>query len=242
MEEHQDAYGHAIYDHLHGRGGYEIVERDDGLIAPSGGPPMYFAPYKEWPTCQQEAMAYVRGRVLDVGCGAGRVSLYLQEQGHDVTGIDVSPLAIQTSRERGVKDARVMPVTQISRRMGTYDSIVMMGNNFGLFGGRTRCRWLLGRMNAMTSPEARIIAESNDPYQTDNPHHLGYHQLNRERGRMGGQLRIRVRYQVYATPWFDYLMASRDEVRALLEGTAWDVERFIDGPRATYVAVMAKRD
>jgi 2-polyprenyl-3-methyl-5-hydroxy-6-metoxy-1,4-benzoquinol methylase len=43
----------------------------------------------------EEAMQFVKGRVLDVGCGEGRHSLYLQEKWFDVLGIDISPLAIK---------------------------------------------------------------------------------------------------------------------------------------------------
>lgn len=40
----------------------------------------------------------VRGPVLDVGCGTGELSLFLARHGHDVLGIDLSPLAIQQAR------------------------------------------------------------------------------------------------------------------------------------------------
>ena len=84
--------------------------------------------------------------VLDVGCGAGRVCLHLQEQGHEVIGIDNSPLAVKVARERGVQDARVLSITQASRnKLGQVDTIVMMGNNFGLFASPKRARWLLRR-------------------------------------------------------------------------------------------------
>ena len=49
----------------------------------------------------------------------------------------------------------------------------------------------------MTSPNARIIAETHDIYQTDNPIHLAYQAYNRELGRMSGQLQLRVHRQIY---------------------------------------------
>ncbi|MBI4337381.1 MAG: class I SAM-dependent methyltransferase [Chloroflexi bacterium] len=42
----------------------------------------------------------VQGSVLDVGCGTGENALYLAKQGHDVWGIDASPLAIQKAQEK----------------------------------------------------------------------------------------------------------------------------------------------
>jgi hypothetical protein len=65
-------------NHLEGRGGYEIVERDDGFFYPGAGPELYFAPFVHWRAHEKAAMRFVRGHILDVGCGAGRVCLYLQ--------------------------------------------------------------------------------------------------------------------------------------------------------------------
>ena len=58
---------------------------------------------------------------------------------------------------------------------------------------------------------------------------------------MGGQLRLRIRYQTYATPWFDYLLASKDEVRAILDGTGWQLARSIDGRGGTWIAAIKKQ-
>ncbi|MFQ5950898.1 MAG: class I SAM-dependent methyltransferase, partial [Candidatus Geothermarchaeales archaeon] len=229
MKEHQDAYGHEVYDyHYKRRDAYEIVERDDGFFDVSGGPKAYLSEYEEWSSHEQEAMNYATGKVLDIGCGAGRHSLYLQERGNDVLGVDISPLAIEMCKLRGLKRAKVMSITQISSKLGTFDTLLMLGNNFGLFGSFKRARWLLRRFHGMTSEGARIVAESNDPYKTTLREHLEYHDLNRRRSRMPGQLRIRVRYRKYVTPWFDYLLVSKGEMEEILEDTGWRVQRFID--------------
>lgn len=117
----------------------------------------------------------------------------------------------------------------------------MLGNNFGLFGNFRRAKWLLRRFHAMTGPQARIIAESNDPYQTTEPFHHEYQAFNRQRGRMPGQLRIRVRYKKYVTPWFDYLLVSRAEMKEILAGAGWAVKRFLDSETSVYVAVIEKQ-
>jgi len=82
----------------------------------------------------------VKGRVLDVGCGAGRVGIYLQRYRNlDVTGIDISPLAVRVSRLRGLRKVRLLALEDIDFPRGSFDSVVMFGNNFGLFGsGRGR--------------------------------------------------------------------------------------------------------
>jgi len=240
MKIDRDAMGHLMYDYLMGKRPSEIVERDDGYIDTSSGPEAYFAEFWDWPECEKEAMEWVKGRVLDIGCGAGRHCLYLQGKGHEVVGIDSSPLAIKVCKERGVKEARVMSITQIGPRLGRFDTVLMMGNNFGLLGGMKRGRWLLRKLNAMTNPNAKIIGESNDPYKTTNPCHLEYHELNRKRGRMPGQVRIRVRYQRYASEWFDYLLVSPEEMGEVVSDTAWSIQRFIKSDGSMYVGILGK--
>lgn len=242
LTDNQDAYGHLLSDYHNGRENVEIVEREDGFIDTSRlGPFNYFAEYEDWAEHQRLAIQYATGRVLDIGCGAGRHCLHLQEQGHDVLGTDNSPLAIQTCRSRGLKNAKVIPITQLSSKTGTFDTILMMGHNFGLVGNYKRAKWLLRRFASMTSDTAKIIAETMDPYQTTEPGHLAYHQFNRDRGRMSGQLRLRIRYRQHTTPWFDYLFVSKREIEDILEGTPWQVEHYIDAANTpTYVAILAK--
>ena len=228
-----------VWDCLHGKKTCEIIERDDGYID-STTPAEYLLDFKKWNRRQRAAMKFVGGRVLDVGCGAGRCCLYLQSRGQQVVGIDVSPLAIKTCRNRGVKRAHLLPFNQIHRGLGLFDTILMMGNNFGLFANRQRARWLLRRLSTITTPNARIVAESNNIYETKNPDHLRYHQFNRRRGRMAGQLRFRWRYGAYCSPWFDYLMVSPEEMKEILEGTGWQVRRFLRSSGSTYIAVIEK--
>ena len=185
-------------------------------------------------------MDFARGRVLDVGCGAGRVALRLERRGHEVVAIDSSPLAVRTCRLRGVRDARVLSITQASRRLGELDTIVMLGNNFGLFGSPRRARWLLRRFHALTSPGARILAESRNPYRTSSAEHRRYHLRNRERGRLPGQLRMRVRCGLSRTPWFDYLLVSPGEMRRVVAGTGWRVAKLIRSSGPLYIGVLEK--
>ncbi len=240
MKAHADAFGQELLDyHDHG-GGFDVVERDDGLIDLSLGLTYYFAEYRDWPAVERRAMRYVRGCVLDVGCGAGRCCLYLERKGHEVLGVDVSPLVAKVCRLRGVKKVTVAPITRIDSSLGTFDTVLMMGNNFGLFGTPRRAAWLLRRWLKMTSPAGRIVTQSLDPYRTDDPAHLAYHRRNRKRGRLAGQVRIRLRYRQYASPWFDCLFVSPKEMQRIVRGTGWAISRFVDDGGPQYVAVLEK--
>ena len=182
-------------------------------------------------------MRFVRGQVLDVGCGAGRVGLHLQSRGHDVVGIDVSPLAVEIARKRGLADVRLGTLDAAIRVDDRFDTILLLGNNLGLLAGEQQGRRLLRKLARVATDRGRILAGSYDPYDGASEFARRYQKRNRARGRMGGVERLRVRYRQYATPWYDVLFASRDEVRRLAEGTGWTAERFV-GDGAGYVAVL----
>lgn len=237
-----DAFGREIWAYLHGGEPYETVEREDGFISAAESVANYFAGFRKWGKRQRTAMRYIRGgRALDVGAGAGRVSLFLQERGLRVTAIDSSPLAIKTCRKRGVKDARVLRFEDVLRLRGNhFDTVVFFGNNFGLFGSYGKAKRLLRQLSSVTSDDAVILAESLHPYKTDNPSHLRYHRLNRRRGRMPCQIRMRIRFHECVGPWFDYLFVSPDEMKGILDGTGWKATRFIEDDSVAYVAVIEK--
>jgi hypothetical protein len=92
----------------------------------------------------------------------------------------------------------------------------------------------------MTPTNGRIIAATNDPYKTDDDDHLAYHAANMRRGRMAGQLRIRVRYRRFMDRWFDYLMVSKRKMENILIGTGWHFKAHIDSARALYIAIIEK--
>lgn len=241
MKPEDDAYGQEIWTCYKGVEVSEIVERDDGYFDASDyGPKMYFSEYQDWSLIEKKAMKFVKGRVLDIGCGAGRHSLYLQNRGFDVLGIDNSPLAIKVCKLRGLKKARIMPIENVDFNPNSFDTIIMMGNNFGLFGSFAKAQRLLKRFYKMTSKDALIIADTRDPYKTDNPDHLEYHRLNKKKDRMGGQLRIRIRFRKYVGAWFDYLMVSKEEMKNILEKTGWKTRQFIDSDDSQYIAIIEK--
>jgi 2-polyprenyl-3-methyl-5-hydroxy-6-metoxy-1,4-benzoquinol methylase len=114
-----DAFGTWLIDVIEGRtAAHEIVERDDGFIAVSTFD--YVAPVRRWLAVERRALRFVRGRVLDVGCGAGRVALELQSRGQQVVAIDPSPGAVEVARRRGVRDVRLMRLEDVDASLGHF--------------------------------------------------------------------------------------------------------------------------
>jgi SAM-dependent methyltransferase len=239
MKETWDVHGHTMWDAWKGLDSFDIVERDDGYIDSIDGA-SYLAQYRDWPEIERRAMKLVKGRVIDLGCGAGRVSLYLQGRGFDVVGLDISPLALKTCRERGLRKTKLGSVLSLKLREASFDTAILFGNNFGLLGTPSRAKRVLLGMSKIVTSGGLILAETADPYQTDEPVHLAYHRQNMKRGRLAGQIRMRVRYKQYCTPWFDWLLASRSEMKDIVQGTGFRMTGSVDSEGPRYVGILRK--
>ncbi|GHF67091.1 hypothetical protein GCM10010218_55710 [Streptomyces mashuensis] len=222
-----DAFGQALLScwRAGGRPGtaYEVVERDDGYVSIRDAS-AYFAPPEEWNGPERWAVAQAHGRVLDVGCGAGRQGLAMLRNGCDVLGLDASEGAVDVAARRGLKAVTGTvdrPGEGPAEGLGLFDTVTLLGNNIGLLRGREHARGVLAALAALVPPGGQLLGTAADESETGHPAHAAYGRLNEERGRMPGQMRLRIRHGTVATDWFDYLMPSVDELCSLLIGTPW---------------------
>ena len=241
-----DAFGQAAWDYYNNisNKGTHVIEREDGYIdvTRSSTMQMYFSNFKDWFPIEKTAIKFARGKVLDIGCGAGRHCLYLQKKNHYVLGIDNSPLAIKVAKARGLKHAIVLNFENVEQlKPLRFDTILMLGHNFGLFGSFRNTRMLLTTLYSLTTPHGLIMASTLNPYG-NSPEHKEYHKLNKKRGRMGGQVRIRIRYKKLIGPWLDYLFVSQTELKQILSGTGWKIKKiFTQKDSPIYSMILNKK-
>jgi SAM-dependent methyltransferase len=218
----------------------ELIERDDGFLEGADAA-RYFAGPDAWGALDRLACAEARGRILDVGAGAGRAALYLQESGRDVVALDVSPGAVHVCQRRGIHQTLTGTVENLADADGgPFDTFMLLGSNLGLLASRVQAPRFLNALARLAAPDAVVLGQGMDPYQTSNQAHLAYHERNRGLGRLAGQIRMRVRYRNLATPWFDYLFTSVADLTPLLDGTAWTLDR-CETADAIYLAFIKLR-
>jgi SAM-dependent methyltransferase len=232
ISDSNDAYGHAILDYFEGRNHEQ---------AASAGCRVYFSEYDDWFEREKKAVCLAKGKVLDIGCAAGRHALYLQERGHQVVAIDNSPLAIDVCRRRGVRDARLLSVTNLSFRLGVFDTILMLGNNFGLLGNRRRARWLLRRFKRMSPPDGIILAGDGYAREAFKGELAEQVAENTRRRRLPGEVVIRKRYRHYLSAPIQWLYASPEHMREVLDGTGWVLDDVIEDGTSAFVGVVRKQ-
>jgi SAM-dependent methyltransferase len=242
MRSAPDLFGQALLDWARGGTEPEYLERTDGVVALGAGHEFYLAGHRSWPASERAALRHVRGRVVDIGCGAGRVALHLQERGVNVVALDASQRAIRAARLRGVQEAWCMPARGITQEIGSFGTIILFGNNFGMFGTPERVRRTLAGWARGVPSGTRLLAESTNPYGGGAPAlDRRFYQRNKALGRAPGLIRLRTRYRASVGPWSDWLFVSRNEMRQLLRGTGWHVRAIVGGPPSeSFVAVLEK--
>ena len=88
-----------------------------------------------------------------MGAGSGCHSLVLQEKGIDVTAIDISPLSVETMKERGVKKVMEQDFFTLE---GQYDTILMLMNGIGIVGTLERLPKFFRQLDNILAPGGLI--------------------------------------------------------------------------------------
>jgi cyclopropane fatty-acyl-phospholipid synthase-like methyltransferase len=136
-----------------------ISEADDMDVA------YLFRSYNEMPKLEKKALQLSKGKILDVGCGAGSHSLYLQENNFDVTSIDISANAIEACQLRGLKNARVQNILDLDsdfHQNDRYDTILLLMNGTGIFGTLQQTSNYLSKLKSLLAPNGQILIDSSD--------------------------------------------------------------------------------
>ena len=120
-----------------------------------------FRSYHEMPPLEQRALNEARGKVLDVGAGAGCHALALQERGLDVTAVDISPLSCETMKERGVANVECVNIFH-PHFQERFDTLLLLMNGTGIAGKLSRLPQLLSRLKQLMNPSAQILIDSSD--------------------------------------------------------------------------------
>ena len=234
----KDPFGQAFKDFYEGKKHPSQIERDDGytdnhIIG------QYFGDYDDFSDTEKKALKHAKGRVLDIGVGAGRHSLYLQKKGMDVVGIDISDNALEVCKRRGVKKVRKMSACDLKFGKDSFDTAIAFCNNFGLCGTVSGVEGMMRRLHRIMSDDGVFLAESVHPTDTKKRAHLRYHKRNIARGRPPGQVRLRIKYRGQVSGWFELLMVTPEEMRQLCRRTGWRIARTYKG-KPMYVYVLKK--
>lgn len=157
----KDLFGKAILDYQTNNDPQNLItettisEEDEMSVA------YLFRSFSAMPKIEQKALELANGKTLDVGCGAGSHSLYLQnEKNLDVTAIDISANAIKACELRGIKKAKVQNIMELEHQK--FDTILLLMNGAGMCGKLKKVPDFLLKLKSLLTPNGQILLDSSD--------------------------------------------------------------------------------
>ena len=168
-----DIFGNALVDYLAGEytediATYSSLDEEDTIPLP-----YLFRTFKDMPSLEKTALKLAKGKVLDIGCGAGNHALYLQQKGMDVTGIDTSEGAVKVCQQRGLN--AVIHSDILDHSETKYDTILLLMNGIGLAGTMQKLDGFLSHLKSLLNPNGQILLDSSDIiYMFDQDEDGGY--------------------------------------------------------------------
>lgn len=161
-----DLFGKAILDFQTNSSPQNIITETNISEADEMDVAYLFRNYIEMPKIEQKALQLCKGKILDIGCGAGSHSLYLQEKGFDVTAVDISENAIKACELRGIKKAKVEDVLDIQivsdSHQNKFDTILLLMNGTGIFGNLLETPKYLQKLKSLLHADGQILIDSSD--------------------------------------------------------------------------------
>jgi SAM-dependent methyltransferase len=121
------------------------------------------------------AVDRVNARVLDLGCGTGRLSLGLAAAGHRVTGVDPARASLDAARAKtGADGVTWVEGTSADLPAGAFDVALMTSHVAQFFADEEGWRATLADLHRALVPGGRLVFDARDPldrrWELWNPH------------------------------------------------------------------------
>lgn len=231
-----DPFGQSLWGFFSGDSNAECtVYRDDGYRGGLSAAPFFRTP-ADFSPIERKAIELCRGRILDIGAGAGCHSLALQQRDLEVLAIDVCPLAIEIMIERGVRCVQAIDVFEFQE--GGFDTLLMLMHGVGLVQDLAGLDVFLDHAHRLITPGGQILADSLDVRRTDEAEHRAYQDANRRSGRYFGEVRMRFGYGGQLGPLFGWLHVDPDTFAEHARRAGWHFQADCQTAEGDYLAIL----
>ena len=227
-----DLFGQAILDYQTNNSPENLTTETSISEADEMPVEYLFRSFSEMPQLEQQALKLAKGKILDVGCGAGSHSLYLQNKGLDVTAIDISANAINACQLRGLKNTRMQNVLALQNE--TFDTILLLMNGTGIFGTLAALPTYLQHLKSLLNPNGQILLDSSDLIYMYDENEDGSYSIPAEG--YYGEISFTVSYKGQTDPPFPWLYLDYNTLQRAAQANGLQCELIAEGEHFDYLA------
>ena len=233
----KDLFGRAILDYQTNNNPEDISTETSISEADEMSVAYLFREYAEMPKLEQKALQLTKGKVLDVGCGAGSHALYLQnEMNLDLKAIDISTNAIEACKIRGLKNAEVINVLDLDASE-KYDTILLLMNGTGIFGKLDQIPTYLKKLKSLLKEDGQILIDSSDIIYMFDQDEDGAYEINGNG--YYGELTFDLQYKGETEDTFDWLYLDYNTLQNAAHANGLNCKLVIEGEHFDYLARLS---
>lgn len=198
--------------------------------------PYLFRDYGQMPELEKKALALCKGTVLDIGCGAGNHSLYLQNEGFKVSCLDHSKGAIAVCENRGIRNSYHGSIFDFED--GRFDTLLLLMNGIGISGQLKNIDVFLNKLKSLLNKGGQIILDSSDiiyMFESDEdggywiPEDVAYY----------GEVRFTMKYKKLKGDEFPWLYLDFNTLQRAAMFNGFTCELVFEGEHYDYLARLA---
>ncbi|MDL5510670.1 class I SAM-dependent methyltransferase [Arenibacter sp. M-2] len=233
----KDILGKALLDYQSGNYSEDIKtysSLDEEDIIPI---PYLFRDFKKMPPLEQKALKLCKGSILDIGCGAGSHSLYLQKKGYPVTALDQSPGAIETCKQRGIEQTVLQDIQDFE--LQKYDTLLMLMNGIGIVGKLKNIDRFFSHLKSLLQPKGQILLDSSDIiYMYEEDEDGGYWIPDNQN--YYGEVSFEMEYQGEKSEPLDWLYLDYNTLQRAANANNLSCELISQGKHYDYLAKLTE--
>jgi SAM-dependent methyltransferase len=230
----KDLFGKAILDFQTNNSPEDIVTETNISEADEMEVAYLFRSFEQMPKLEQEALQLSKGKILDIGCGAGSHSLHLQENNFDVTAIDISENAIKACQLRGLKNSKVQNLLDIENEK--FDTILLLMNGTGIFGTLNETSKYLQKLKSLLNPNGQILIDSSDIIYMFDEDDDGSYLV--PANQYYGELTFTISYKNETETAFPWLYLDYNTLQNVAHANGFNCELVIEGKHFDYLAKL----
>ncbi|WP_282788094.1 class I SAM-dependent methyltransferase [Flavobacterium croceum] len=231
-----DLFGKAILDYQTNNSPENIIT-ETTISEPDEMDVAYlFRNYKNMPKLEQKALQLAKGKILDVGCGAGSHALYLQNQKYDVVAVDISENAIKACKLRGIKNAININFFELENQ--TFDTILLLMNGTGIFETLAKTSIYLQKLKSLLTPNGQILIDSSDIIYMFDQDEDGAYEVPADN--YYGQLTFTIQYKGETEKPFSWLYLDFNTLQNAANANGLKCELIAEGEHFDYLARLTR--
>ncbi len=233
----KDLMGKAIWDFYHTHIPADILT-ETSISEVDELPVEYlFRDFDEMNTIEKKALQIAKGKILDVGSGAGSHSLYLQnERNLEVTALDISPKSIEVCKSRGIKKTWCGNILEFSDE--SFDTILLLMNGTGIFQSLNVIDFYLKKLHSLLNNNAQILIDGTDIlYMYDRDQDGGIYVPSEN---YYGELDYVVHYKDETEEPIKWLYLDFETLKRAVENNGFKIEKILQ-EEDSYLARLTKR-